>query len=93
MLTPTSLSGEDQLGDMAFKVAGTEKGSPSLQMEIKVQGIRPDIMEKARPADCGISPSASQPFSRGTRDPRIHPPCNPLPVHPSAVQRTNRAHY
>lgn len=60
MLTPTSLSGEDQLGDMAFKVAGTEKGSPSLQMEIKVQGIRPDIMEKARPADTA---SASQPLS------------------------------
>jgi len=54
------LSGEDQLGDMAFKVAGTEKGSPSLQMEIKVQGIRPDIMEKARPADTA---SASQPLS------------------------------
>ena len=41
------LGDEDHLGDMDFKVAGTEKGITSLQMDIKVQGITPEIMEKA----------------------------------------------
>jgi len=41
------LGDEDHLGDMDFKVAGTEKGITSLQMDIKVAGITPDIMEQA----------------------------------------------
>ncbi|MDJ1008964.1 MAG: polyribonucleotide nucleotidyltransferase [Paracoccaceae bacterium] len=41
------LGDEDHLGDMDFKVAGTENGITSLQMDIKVQGITPAIMEKA----------------------------------------------
>src|SRR5262249_55439502 len=41
------LGDEDHLGDMDFKVAGTEKGITSLQMDIKVQGITPQIMEVA----------------------------------------------
>ena len=41
------LGDEDHLGDMDFKVAGTEKGITSLQMDIKVAGITPDIMDKA----------------------------------------------
>jgi len=41
------LGDEDHLGDMDFKVAGTEKGVTSLQMDIKVAGITKDIMEKA----------------------------------------------
>ncbi|TCM87001.1 polyribonucleotide nucleotidyltransferase [Rhodovulum steppense] len=41
------LGDEDHLGDMDFKVAGTEKGITSLQMDIKVAGITPAIMEKA----------------------------------------------
>ncbi|MFN3825492.1 MAG: polyribonucleotide nucleotidyltransferase [Pseudorhodobacter sp.] len=41
------LGDEDHLGDMDFKVAGTENGITSLQMDIKVAGITPDIMEKA----------------------------------------------
>ncbi|MEL7105904.1 MAG: polyribonucleotide nucleotidyltransferase [Pseudomonadota bacterium] len=41
------LGDEDHLGDMDFKVAGTEAGITSLQMDIKVQGITSDIMEKA----------------------------------------------
>jgi polyribonucleotide nucleotidyltransferase len=32
---------------MDFKVAGTENGITSLQMDIKVAGITPEIMEKA----------------------------------------------
>ncbi|AFO89088.1 polyribonucleotide nucleotidyltransferase [Phaeobacter inhibens] len=41
------LGDEDHLGDMDFKVAGTDKGITSLQMDIKVAGITPEIMEKA----------------------------------------------
>ena len=41
------LGDEDHLGDMDFKVAGTENGITSLQMDIKVAGITPAIMEKA----------------------------------------------
>ena len=41
------LGDEDHLGDMDFKVAGTENGITSLQMDIKVAGITPEIMEKA----------------------------------------------
>src|SRR5690606_21234243 len=38
---------EDALGDMDFKVAGTEKGITAIQMDIKVQGITPEIMDQA----------------------------------------------
>ncbi|WP_380055675.1 polyribonucleotide nucleotidyltransferase [Falsihalocynthiibacter sp. SS001] len=41
------LGDEDHLGDMDFKVAGTEAGITSLQMDIKVAGITQEIMEKA----------------------------------------------
>jgi polyribonucleotide nucleotidyltransferase len=41
------LGDEDHLGDMDFKVAGTADGITSLQMDIKVAGITPEIMEQA----------------------------------------------
>jgi polyribonucleotide nucleotidyltransferase len=41
------LGDEDHLGDMDFKVAGTEAGITSLQMDIKVAGITPEIMQTA----------------------------------------------
>ncbi|SDE40171.1 polyribonucleotide nucleotidyltransferase [Paracoccus isoporae] len=41
------LGDEDHLGDMDFKVAGTENGITSLQMDIKVAGITPEIMQQA----------------------------------------------
>lgn len=41
------LGDEDHLGDMDFKVAGTEKGITSLQMDIKITSITSDIMETA----------------------------------------------
>jgi polyribonucleotide nucleotidyltransferase len=41
------LGDEDHLGDMDFKVAGTEKGITSLQMDIKVAGITEEIMRVA----------------------------------------------
>ncbi len=45
---------EDHLGDMDFKVAGTEKGITALQMDIKVGGITSDILKTAlEQARCG----------------------------------------
>jgi polyribonucleotide nucleotidyltransferase len=41
------LGDEDHLGDMDFKVAGTEGGITALQMDIKIQGITREIMDKA----------------------------------------------
>ena len=41
------LGDEDHLGDMDFKVAGSESGITSLQMDIKVAGITQEIMAKA----------------------------------------------
>ena len=41
------LGDEDHLGDMDFKVAGTEKGVTALQMDIKIKGITEEIMEIA----------------------------------------------
>jgi polyribonucleotide nucleotidyltransferase len=38
---------EDALGDMDFKVAGTEAGITALQMDIKIKGITPEIMAEA----------------------------------------------
>src|SRR3979490_2980238 len=48
------LGDEDHLGDMDFKVAGTEEGITSLQMDIKVTGITAEIMRVAlAPAKAG----------------------------------------
>jgi len=41
------LGDEDHLGDMDFKVAGTERGVTSLQMDIKIAGITEEIMKVA----------------------------------------------
>ena len=38
---------EDHLGDMDFKVAGTARGVNALQMDIKIEGITPEIMQQA----------------------------------------------
>ncbi|WP_240097987.1 polyribonucleotide nucleotidyltransferase [Thermomonas flagellata] len=41
------LGDEDHLGDMDFKVAGSERGVTALQMDIKIQGITEEIMQVA----------------------------------------------
>ncbi len=41
------LGDEDRMGDMDFKVAGTEKGVTALQMDIKISGITREIMAEA----------------------------------------------
>ncbi len=46
------LGDEDHLGDMDFKVAGTEKGITALQMDIKITSITPEIMKIALHQAC-----------------------------------------
>jgi len=41
------LGDEDHLGDMDFKVVGTHEGVTSIQMDIKISGLTPEIMKKA----------------------------------------------
>src|SRR5678809_692049 len=41
------LGDEDHLGDMDFKVCGTERGITAIQMDIKIQGLDRAILEKA----------------------------------------------
>ena len=41
------LGDEDHMGDMDFKVVGTEKGITSIQMDIKIEGLSEEIMAKA----------------------------------------------
>lgn len=41
------LGDEDHLGDMDFKVAGTQDGITAVQMDIKVKGVTKEILEKA----------------------------------------------
>lgn len=41
------LGDEDHLGDMDFKVAGTEEGITALQMDIKIEGVSKEIMTRA----------------------------------------------
>ena len=41
------LGDEDHLGDMDFKVSGTDSGVTALQMDIKIQGITHEIMSTA----------------------------------------------
>lgn len=38
---------EDALGDMDFKVAGTEQGVTALQMDIKIEGLSKEILQEA----------------------------------------------
>ncbi len=51
------LGDEDHLGDMDFKVAGTEQGVTSLQMDIKIAGITEEIMRVALGAGEGRPPA------------------------------------
>ncbi len=54
------LGDEDHLGDMDFKVCGTEKGVTAIQMDIKIEGLSAKIMDagaRSRPATAGCTSS------------------------------------
>ena len=61
------LGDEDHLGDMDFKVAGTDEGVTALQMDIKVEGVTPEIMQR------GARPGARRPPAHPRRDEQGHP--------------------
>ena len=72
------LGDEDHLGDMDFKVAGTEEGITSLQMDIKVAGITPEIMEialaQAKDGRMHILGEMSKALSEGRQEFSAHAP-------------------
>ena len=72
------LGDEDHLGDMDFKVAGTANGITSLQMDIKVQGITPEIMEQAlaqaKDGRMHILDEMTKALSEGRREFSAHAP-------------------
>ncbi len=72
------LGDEDHLGDMDFKVAGTEAGVTSLQMDIKVAGITPEIMSQAlaqaRDARLHILGEMGSALSEGRQEFSVHAP-------------------
>ena len=72
------LGDEDHLGDMDFKVAGTENGITSLQMDIKVAGITPEIMSQAlaqaKDGRLHILAEMSKALTEGRREFSAHAP-------------------
>ncbi len=72
------LGDEDHLGDMDFKVAGTEKGITSLQMDIKVTGITHEIMsqalEQAKTGRMHILGEMSRALTAGRQEFSVHAP-------------------
>ncbi|MBA4490619.1 polyribonucleotide nucleotidyltransferase [Paracoccus sp. S1E-3] len=72
------LGDEDHLGDMDFKVAGTANGITSLQMDIKVAGITPAIMEQAlaqaKDGRMHILSEMSKALTEGRREFSAHAP-------------------
>lgn len=72
------LGDEDHLGDMDFKVAGTENGITSLQMDIKVAGITPQIMAQAlaqaREGRLHILGEMNKALSAGRQEFSVHAP-------------------
>ena len=75
------LGDEDHLGDMDFKVAGTDGGITALQMDIKIEGITREIMQialnQAKAARLHILSVMDEAISEGRQDisqfaPRIH---------------------
>ena len=71
------LGDEDHLGDMDFKVAGTEQGVTSLQMDIKITGITEEIMrvalEQAREGRLHILGDVESAVGRARRAQRVRP--------------------
>jgi len=72
------LGDEDHLGDMDFKVAGTENGVTSLQMDIKVAGITPEIMSQslaqAKDGRMHILGEMAKALSEGRQEFSVHAP-------------------
>lgn len=63
---------EDHHGDMDFKVAGTEKGITAIQMDVKIEGITPEIakeaLERAKKARLGILKTMEKTISSSRKE-------------------------
>ena len=72
------LGDEDHLGDMDFKVAGTEQGITALQMDIKIEGITKEIMQvalaQAREARMHVLSHMKQALEGSRSDISVHAP-------------------
>ena len=72
------LGDEDHLGDMDFKVAGTEQGVTALQMDIKIEGITREIMQvalaQAREARLHVLSYMKQALEGSRSDISVHAP-------------------
>ncbi len=72
------LGDEDHLGDMDFKVAGTEQGVTALQMDIKIEGITKEIMQvalaQAREARLHVLSYMKQALDGSRSDISVHAP-------------------
>jgi len=85
------LGDEDHLGDMDFKVAGTEAGVTALQMDIKIQGITRQIMEvaleQAKHARLHILGLMNQAISQPRESVSQHAPrITTIKIHPDKIR-------
>ena len=85
------LGDEDHLGDMDFKVAGTRDGITAFQMDIKIDNIDFDIMEKAlmqaKQGRCDILDKMEQVITQPRKDlSEFAPRIETLKVHPDKVR-------
>lgn len=81
---------EDALGDMDFKITGDEKGITAFQLDIKVEGITPKIMEvalgQAKEGRIHILNKMLQACPKAQGELSVHAPkIEVIPVHPSKI--------
>ncbi len=85
------LGDEDHLGDMDFKVAGSEEGITALQMDIKIQGITKDIMQaaldQAKDARLNILGQMNEVISSGREEvSNFAPRFSKMKIHPDKIR-------
>jgi len=85
------LGDEDHLGDMDFKVAGTDNGVTALQMDIKIAGITGEIMQKAleqaKSARLHILAQMNEVIAKPRADVSVHAPrITTIKIHPDKIR-------
>ncbi|HYB97744.1 MAG TPA: polyribonucleotide nucleotidyltransferase [Candidatus Limnocylindrales bacterium] len=85
------LGDEDHLGDMDFKIAGTEKGITAVQMDIKVEGLPREVMRdavhKARTARLHILAEMAKALPQARDVMSIHAPrIETIRIHPDKIR-------
>ena len=86
------LGDEDHLGDMDFKVAGTDNGITALQMDIKIEGITKEIMQVALDAGARGAPAhpradeAARSTARARKSRRFAPRIIKIKINPEKIR-------